>query len=60
MKYIDWYGDDESPCTPDSRVNIMTRNGNWYTDEIAGDWRWSHFKDVMDIVKYAVVKVTKD
>ena len=55
MTYVKWYGADDCPVGADANVELILRNNKIVT-AIAGDWRWSHFKDGMDIVEYRVLK----
>jgi hypothetical protein len=54
-----WYGADECPVDADATVEIVLINNRVFTNEIAGDWRWSHYRDAMDIVEYRTIKTVR-
>lgn len=55
MNYIKWYGADDCPIDPNKEVQVYFRNGK-YENVIAGDLRWSHFQDGLDIVEYRILR----
>ena len=53
MNYTQWLGDEDNICPidPEQFIEVITRDGKTHTD-YAGNWRWSHFQDSLDITEY--------